>query len=328
MDVYFTVIDPVGFFVFVFGPGLVFWIMVKISQLDFYRKFEDFSLLGNKLLDKIIVVFLTGIVLNVMSKTLIIISIFAKPFLPRIDEMVYATFAIYIPLVIMMYIYSHYRPTWLRKIIDIIILFPGILPILLCLLIIYERFYIWSGTIFESMSLGVFSLGGIIFYRLYMLLGDFPFKSKFFEFVFNSFIAPKTYKKIEAVIIPTSILFLMFVAIVFLEFIPTSTIYNIQSASPLHYSVLVNNCLNSTINTTLVLVNTLDRDISITSIEPEDSLLAVSTPLPVLLKKKEASNYDLELNMSKLIESGNGNFIRVKTTEGIIPVDIPINICR
>ena len=75
MDLSFPVVDPVGFFVFVFVPGLIFWIIVSIfaniftsdSSESFFKKFKLFD---NKTLDRTILISFTGGILYLSSRIL------------------------------------------------------------------------------------------------------------------------------------------------------------------------------------------------------------------------------------------------------------------
>ena len=318
MDAYFPVIDPVGFFVFVFGPGLLFWTMASIFKWGFYEDLKYLEILHNKLLDKLILVSGIGIVLTIISKIIINISIFANPFLPTMEWLGILLCAVGFSFLAIVYLRIRYKSKWLKKIEIIchILLIIGIISIQMSSK--YESHYIWSGTIFESMSIGMLSFW-IIMFLFMVFFGQCRLEDSFVS---------KADIKIQPYISTSFILIFVVMLGVFSEFIPMSTIYNIQTASPIHYSVLTNNCFNSTMNTTLILVNTLDRDIGITSIELKNSIAYTDTSLPLLLKKKEAFNYDMSLNENMPIKLREGYFIRLKTTEGIIPVEIPMDICK
>ncbi|PKP51779.1 MAG: hypothetical protein CVT90_02955 [Candidatus Altiarchaeales archaeon HGW-Altiarchaeales-3] len=340
MDAYFPVMDPVGFFVFTLGPGLLFWTLIYIlkeikeplpesSRKKIMNLYEKFSLFEGSKIDKLILILFTGIALNVAALSLITLLGWFKLFLenekiPFIHSTMDFFFAVMLLLLITVIIYGiliiFYRNSkiriWLDKKIEVIEKFINVLVFMIMLFFISPTMNVFLDTIYASMFVGMISFLIVIFLFFWFYVNDIRLNSdNTTSFLHNKF---------DFI---TYFLFLAFIAFI-LTFIPQSSIYNIQTSSPIHFDVITDNCINSTISSKLVLSNSVEGVIGITEIKPKDCVLKKDFELPTLLNEKEGLILYLETNRDELIVYRGDYYIHLKTTEGTIPIRIPTEKCE
>ena len=339
MDAYFPVIDPVGFFVFTLAPALLFWTLIYIlkeikePQPESSRKkimdiYEKFSLFDRGKADKVILILFTGISLNVVALLLIRVfgwlKLFSEtgniPFVHSILGFFFAVMFIFIIVllfrIILQIFYRNKRVTiWLNKKISGE-KFSNVLIFILLLFLLVPTMDIFLDTIHATMFVGMTSFLIVIFLFFWFYVNDIKLNIDGTTSFLNN--------------IPDWIIYVSFMAFIafILYFVPQSSIYNIQTSSPIHFSVITDSCVNSTISSKIVLSNSIDRDIGITEIEPKNSVLKKDFELPIILDEKEGLIWYLETNRDELIEYRSSYYIHLKTTEGTIPIQIPVDKCE
>jgi len=328
MDTYLLVTNPIGFFVFTFGPGLLFWTLMYILKeiqykqvesslslklMDFYEKFEIFF--SNKLFDKVVLVSFTGIMLNVIALILIKLSELVE-LLPPISKWYVVIFVIFSLLLLTIgeiLFRKNYKHA--DKIFGFTFIVCPVLLIIIIFSLIYKLKNLLFNTIYGSVFVGVLSLAIVLFLFLFLLV---------YTIWTNRRLINKNLNYSDYALFMVVLLVSLFI----LVFIPESTIYNLQTSSPIHFDVITYSCLNSTINSTLFLSNSIDKDIVITDIKPNDSILKKDFELPIILDEKGNLFLYIELKRDKLIYLDPVLYIHLKTTEGTIPIQIPDDLCE
>ena len=327
MDNYLLVTDPIGFFVFTFCPGLLFWTVAYILKerriswaVSLWYRFEIFSVLRNNLLDRITVISFTGILLNILSLIIIRISplgvFFSEIFNNSISYLTLLHFFVILIFVVILCVLMviFRRCSWFLSSVMIIFLFIAFIWFMsMTLSNIYNQTNMLIDTIYISYGVGLVS------FLISILVFFIPVLDKL------SYIEGE--RDWGRVIVSSA--FFVGVILILLELLPMSVIYNIQTVSPIHYDVIPDNCTNSTISSKLVLSNSLGRDIAVTGLEPKNSILKKDFEIPARLSEKRTLVLYVEFKKDELIKYKNGGYyIHLKTTEGTIPIQIPVDKCE